>query len=125
MGAPINVQMFDMRGIASSGLKPALTIKLYVSSITVAELIEERVQHEINKGEDSLSFIPHPDEVVLNGIRKSPKIGAAIEYAKKSFKAGEYFLFVNDIQVESLDEKIILTEDTTVKFIQLIPLVGG
>jgi hypothetical protein len=67
--------------------------------------------------------------MTLNGvkIRERRKVDWEAQYqlALEAFARNGFFILVNDHQVESLDETILLTPATQVSFIRLIPLVGG
>jgi hypothetical protein len=73
-----------------------LELQLDAAIVTVAELIRARVQ----EGHDT-------------------------EPALQAFERGRVLLLVDDRQVERLDEEIVLAPDTTVTFLELVPLAGG
>ena len=50
---------------------------------------------------------------------------AQFEIALESFQKNGFLILVDDKQVDDLNEKIVITETTTVGFIKLLPLVGG
>ena len=103
--------------------------------ITVKELIESRVEQEIEsfnaKKSDGFNGLVQPSEseVILNGFKlkkgKSIDIIKQQKVALEAFLSNGFFLLVNDKQVTELDEEIIITPKTIVGFIKLIPLVGG
>jgi hypothetical protein len=49
----------------------------------------------------------------------------AVATALESFADGLYFVFVDDRQIEGLDEVVAVTPDSTLLFVRLVPLVGG
>ena len=50
---------------------------------------------------------------------------AAVTTALEAFADGLYFVFVDDKQIESIDEVVTVTGDSTLLFVRLVPLVGG
>ena len=36
-----------------------------------------------------------------------------------------FFLLVDDRQIEDLDEEVVVTVESTISFVKLVPLVGG
>lgn len=101
-----------------------------VAQITVRQLIEARVEHEIaHRAVTSVvqkegQFQPDPVESLLNGPRllddEQQKLAAIC-----AFQGHAFFLFVNDRQMTSLKDEILITSNTRVLFIKLVPLVGG
>jgi hypothetical protein len=47
------------------------------------------------------------------------------ERAIESFKRNGFFVLVNGLQVDELEEEIEIGSETTVTFLKLVPLVGG
>ncbi len=47
------------------------------------------------------------------------------ELATEAFDAGRILILVNDRQAASLDEEIVLSPETDIAFLRLMPLVGG
>ena len=108
--------------------------------ITVRELIRERVYQEVqdfNRQEHELAFRglvqPTDAEQVLNGARAEFRLKARrqidwkpqFEKACEAFENNGYFLLVDDRQAESLDEVLIVRNQSTISFVKLTPLVGG
>lgn len=50
---------------------------------------------------------------------------AAVTTALDAFEEGRYVVFVDDRQIESLDEPVPVGADTRLRFLQLVPLAGG
>ena len=48
-----------------------------------------------------------------------------VEKACAAFTAGSYVIIAQGHQLENIDDEIILEQDAEIKFIRLIPLVGG
>jgi hypothetical protein len=103
--------------------------------ITIRDLIRERVLHEVEeynrrKPEAFQGLVqPTESERTLNGYRlKHPRaIDAAAQFAKAidAFRGNQIIMIVDDRQVESLDEEILVRPSTRVSFLRLTPLVGG
>jgi len=109
------------------------------NSITVRELIETRVKHEVDDynaklGDESSPIFrglvqPNDSEVAINGCKlKAPRavdFQAQFESAIQGFQQNQIFVLVNDKQCESLEEQIEVKPETVVIFLRLLPLVGG
>lgn len=50
---------------------------------------------------------------------------AAVAAAIQAFEDQFYYVFIDDVQGESLDQPVRLQPDSTVTFLRLVPLVGG
>lgn len=107
-------------------------------SITVRELIRERVYQEVSeynfrsRREESVFrglVQPTDAERALNGF-KVPK-GRDIDWeaqfrqAIDAFGRNGFFILVDDRQAEALEETIVIRPSTQVSFVKLTPLVGG
>ncbi len=72
---------------------------------------------------------PADAEKTLNGIKI--KKGRQLDWQKQfevaleAFEANRILILVNERQVESLDEEIVVEPETQVTFLRLVPLVGG
>ena len=120
---------------ASGEKTPACSLDFLTETITVRELIRERVYQEVREynAKDPGYFKglvePADAERVLNGykLRTARKIDWEKQYslAVRAFESNGFFVLVDDRQVRSLDESILITPNTQVSFIRLLPLVGG
>ena len=54
-----------------------------------------------------------------------PTIEDATSVALQAFEDGLYYMFVNDVQIESLDQPAAASDVQDVLFVRLTPLVGG
>jgi hypothetical protein len=54
-----------------------------------------------------------------------PAVPDAIRSAIQAFEDGLFYMFVNDVQVEHLDQPISDQENMDLLFLRLTPLVGG
>src|SRR5215831_16844058 len=113
----------------------ALTLDFLTETITVRELIRERVYEEVRQYNattpDYFRGLVQPTnaETTLNGhrIRERRRVDWEAQYrrALEAFPRNGFFILVDDRQVDSLDETITLTPTTQVSFGKLVPLVGG
>jgi hypothetical protein len=113
----------------------ALTLDFLTETITVRELIRERVYEEVRRHNASMPEVfrglvqPTDEEVTLNGVRtrERPRVDWEKQFAiaVEAFQRNGFFILVDDRQVESLNETITLTPTTQVSFVKLVPLVGG
>jgi hypothetical protein len=111
------------------------TLRLASERISAREIIDRRVREEVaaynrNRTEHFYGLVqPSDAERLLNGyrMRKQHAIDAneQCEKAIEAFDRNGFLLLVNDRQIESLDEPLILGDHTDVTFIKLVPLVGG
>lgn len=119
----------------TAGALNELFIDFDSNEITVKDLIVERVIHEVDAYNNSTEkyfkglVTPTDAEVTINGYRLQGKKQIdpeqQIYIALNAFSQNGYFILINDLQAESLDQKILITTETSVRFIKLLPLIGG
>jgi len=113
-----------------------LSLEFLSESITVRELLRERVHHEVrefNRQQDRLVFNglvqPEDAERTLNGSKlkthRPLDWEAQFKLAVEGFSTNAFFILIDNRQAESLDEEFVVGPQTTVSFIKLTPLVGG
>jgi hypothetical protein len=103
--------------------------------ITARDLIGSRVRQEVERYNQSLPEVfyglvqPEESEQILNGFRlktKRPLDGdVQFQHACASFERNGFLLLVDGQQVGELDDPIDLKADSEVRFVKLVPLVGG
>ncbi len=103
--------------------------------VTVKEIIIKRVMAEVkhynNKMPEYFRGLVEPGEAekTLNGYKLKAKRKVDPEQqglvALDAFKKNAYFVLIDNIQAESLDQMISINEQTNISFLQLTPLVGG
>ncbi|MBO9489789.1 hypothetical protein J7384_05390 [Endozoicomonas sp. G2_1] len=102
--------------------------------ITVKDLIVERVYQEVvqynEKQQSSRHSLVKPKtlETTLNGSpKKKHQVDPEkqIEIAFNAFESNGFFILIDDMQAESLDQTIKITANTSISFIKLTQLVGG
>ena len=102
---------------------------------TVRDIISGRVTAEVNRYNNASTeyfkglIQPSNTEKTLNGykFKKRRTIDAEkqVYIALDSFQNNGYFVLIDNVQAESLDQEVLLTKDTNVSFLKLTPLVGG
>ena len=114
-----------------------LRLELVSERITVRELIERRVRHEVEafNAKNEQGFFrglvePTDAERVLNGgvrLKKQRRLDPdeQVAAALKGFESNGFFMLAEGRQMESLDEELFLTGEARVTFVKLVPLVGG
>ncbi len=110
-------------------------LEVLTERITVRELIRSRVyqevqDHNLRQPEIFRGLVEPTDaERELNGYRlKRPRqIDWKQQYdrAVAAFEAGVFLVLVDDRQVDSLEEEIVIQPGTCASFLRLTPLVGG
>ena len=103
--------------------------------LTVGELIRSRVYQEVKDfnarqpAEFKGLVQPTDAERTLNGYRLRPQrqIDWKSQYKRTlaAFRTGQILILVDDHQLASLSEEIIVTPTTRVSFLRLTPLIGG
>jgi predicted component of type VI protein secretion system len=115
------------------GVHPPAIRQLRLASerTTLRELIARRIEEEVaalNAGSDAMRplVVPTQREESLNGrSRKMIDAGRQLAAAIEAFERTRILVVVNEQQVLDLDQPLIVTPDTEVRFIKLVPLVGG
>ena len=117
------------------GAYEGLTLDLPSERITVGELIRTRVYREVrdynlNRPEYFRGLVQPTDaERTLNGFkvqqRRRIDPEKQFERAIESFHRNGFFILVNGLQVDGLEEEIEVGTETTITFLRLVPLVGG
>lgn len=112
-----------------------IEIALNKEVVTVKDIIEARVVAEVEAYNNRLPEFynglvqPTDAEVTLNGYktRNKAKIDPEkqVYVALNAFLNNAYFVLVDRIQAESLEQEVVLGPDTSVSFLKLTPLVGG
>jgi hypothetical protein len=130
---PATLTIYDESATGETLLE--LTLDVSAERITIRDLIRQRVWHEVEeynrRKPDTFRGLGQPtdSERTLNGYKlKRPRaIDANTQIAKAidAFQGNQIVMLVDDHQVESLDEEIILGPKTRVSFLRLTPLVGG
>jgi len=131
-------------GAAHPGeVPPPVTFVFETEIITVRELIARSVEAQLyclqanqKRAEDILGrqYLSREEIEALaqegavrvpGNSRPAPDLDTEIRKACHGFTHNRFFIQVNGLQAESLDDEILLTPHTQVMFIRLMPLIGG
>lgn len=103
--------------------------------VLVREIISERVKYEVENYNKKLPeyfnglIEPTEAEKTINGMRMKTKQPIDAEkqvyIALDAFQRNGYFILIDNVQAETLDQEVLLTGDMIVSFVKLTPLVGG
>jgi len=117
------------------GVHPRVTRELRLASerTTLRQLLERRINEEVaelNAGGDTIQplITPTDQERQLNGkesLRRRVDPIRQLAAAVEAFERRRIVVVVGERQVLDLDEPLVVTADTEVRFIKLVPLVGG
>ena len=120
---------------ATGSILSKINLAIEKNIITVEELIRQRVTQEVErynrKQPEYFNGLVQPTESerTLNGykLKKRQLINVETQVAKalNAFQSNGFFIIVDDKQVESLEEKILVNQLITISFVKLAPLVGG
>lgn len=112
-----------------------LNLEFKADLVTIRDIISTRVLQEVENYNKKLTGLfnglvePTEAEKTLNGYKLKPKKvidGEKQVYtALDAFQKNGFFLLIDHIQSESLDQEVLLSKNTVVSFIKLTPLVGG
>lgn len=102
---------------------------------TVQDIINTRVYSEVKAYNNKMPeyyrglIQPGEAETTLNGfkLKQRKKIDAEqqIFTALDAFKRNGFFVLIDNIQAESLEQMVVINPNTTISFLKLTPLVGG
>lgn len=111
--------------------------------ITLRDLITRIVHHEVaaftqRQEERRLARVLSPAQIADGAQRGRIDSGerepaqpdgvnteAAVSAALQAFEDGLYYVFLDDVQQEALDQTVFVGEDSRVMFIRLVALAGG
>ena len=125
---------------ASGNVYHELPLEFPTETITVRELIRERVYQEVqdfNRKREEQVFHglvqPMDTERVLNGNRTEYRMKKhrdiewkqQFEKAIDAFDRNGFFILVDDKQASGLDEEFVIGQKTQISFVKLVPLAGG
>jgi hypothetical protein len=117
------------------GVHPPLTreLRLVSERTTVRELIKRRIDEEVaalNAGREDLRplVIPTEQESRLNKAKPAGRTvdaGKQLAAAVEAFERTRIVVIVDGKQVKELDQPITVSSDSEIRFLKLVPLVGG
>lgn len=129
------IKIHDKLTYQVAGQPLEFAVSLPAENVSVRQLIEARVRQEVEafNAEQSTYFNglvqPSDTEQTLNGYHMKQK--RPIDWqgqcrkALEAFERNGFILLVDERQAASLDEMIVVTPQTQVTFLRLVPLVGG
>ncbi len=112
-----------------------LNVEFETELVTIRDIIASRVIKEVEQYNNKMPVYfngliePSDAEKTLNGYKLKSK--ALIDAEKQvyialnAFQNNGFFVLVDNIQSENLDQEIPLQKDLKISFIKLTPLVGG
>jgi hypothetical protein len=117
------------------GPKRTFVLSLASERLTVRALIIRRVTHEVDeynktRTEHYLGLVQPTDaEATLNGFRVKERraidVRQQCDKALEAFGRNGFLLLVDGRQLTELDDPVVVTPGAEVRFVKLIPLVGG
>lgn len=112
-----------------------INLEFATELVTVQDIITGRVMKEVENYNSKLPAYfngliePSDAEKTLNGYKLKPKkiIDAEkqVYVALDAFQRNVFFVLIDNLQSESLEQMVELSKNTTISFIKLTPLVGG
>jgi len=112
-----------------------LTLEFESEYVSLKDIITQRVMQEVENYNRKLPEYynglvePTESEKTLNGFKLKPKKQIDAEQqvytAVDAFQKNGFFVLIDSIQSESLEQMVALKSNTTISFIKLTPLVGG
>lgn len=102
---------------------------------TVQDIIKARVHAEVESYNKRMPEYfkglvqPKDAETTLNGFRVKEKRKVDAEKqiltALDAFNKNGYFVLIDNIQAENLEQMVVINANTSISFVKLTPLVGG
>ncbi len=129
----VNITVVDEQ--LSGDILNQFTVTVQSNRVTVREIIQSRVTQEVEaynntpRGQFHGLVQPTESEQILNGYRLKPRRQInreqQVQAALDAFTRNAYLVLINSRQAESLDDEVVVTPDTKVSFVKLVPLCGG
>lgn len=128
--------LVQLRDESASGAACSVSeLRIPVPRITLRELIRQRIEAEVERYNKARSEVfeglvqPPESERILNGYRRkhTTPLDAAQQFARAcaAFEQNGFFVLCGERQIASLDEEIVLADREELRFIRLLPLIGG
>lgn len=110
-------------------------LELVTERLTARELLERRVRAEVDAYNEAPGAVfaglvqPSKSERVLNGFRVHERrplsAEAQVSAAVEAFERNGFLLLLDDRQIETLDEEVVIGPGSKARFVRLVPLMGG
>jgi hypothetical protein len=112
-----------------------ITLEFDITTVLLKDIIAARVEKEVALYNERVTEYfnglvePTDAEKTLNGykLKNKNRIDAEkqVYVALDAFMKNGYFVLVDKIQADSLEQPVQISKNTTVSFVKLTPLVGG
>jgi hypothetical protein len=112
-----------------------MKVKLASEVVSIKDIIEAKVNAQVEAQYQQLAGIynglvePVETEKMLNVFTERPaeKINTEkqVNAALDAFRQNSFFMLIDNIQAESLDQMVVINDKTEVSFLKLTSLVGG
>ncbi len=114
----------------------AFTVDTAKTTLTIAELITEKVKQEVERYNTHMEasvlslVVSSENEITLNQKKRDKTIqlrDAEKEcyVALEAFSKNRFFIFVNDVQYQNLEDTVSVEGQPEILFLKITPLVGG
>jgi hypothetical protein len=130
---PVTINLKDET--AGGRIINEIAVSFATELVSVRDIIQARVQAEVNAYNNKLPEYfqglvqPSNAEQTLNGykLKERRQIDAEKQsyIALKAFQENGYFVLIDSIQAESLDQMVVVNADTKISFVKLTQLIGG
>jgi len=142
MNMTITIETKAINQKSSEAISWPLTIDRPIKECSLRDLITSIVREEVasynnnEQNHDRLIPILTLDKIEEGRVAgrigfgaKSGKPIVNVENATKkalaAFLAGHYYVFLDNVQVENLDDEVTVNENSRMVFVRLTPLAGG
>lgn len=130
---PIEIQIVDESAPSAEEFRS--TLEIGSAPLTLRDLIRERVRQEVDSYNRNQPDIfqgliqPEDSENLLNGYRtrtrKPLDWRKQFETAVRSFEQNGIFVLIDGAPIGSLDDAVEMRAGMEVRFLRLVPLMGG
>lgn len=119
----------------------SLPEELEAQEITLRSLLTHIVHAEVEafrsrQSQRRLLNILSPEQIQIGLVQgkiesggseldQAVEVGEAVETALEAFTDGFYYVFLDEQQIEDLEAKVVLNQQSELLFLRLVPLVGG
>lgn len=119
----------------------SLPEELEAKEITLRSLLTHIVHAEVEafrsrQSQRRLLNILSPEQIQLglaqgkiesggSELDQAVEVEEAVEAALEAFTDGFYYVFLDEQQIEDLEAKVVLNQQSELLFLRLVPLVGG
>ena len=118
-------------GLPSGQRTVPVSVTVPVAGLSVRDLIARKIEQEwteyANQQRPGFSGEAFSSEALLGAAPLAPRDDSheEVERAQQAFAAREFMIVVDDQRVCDPDEVLVVSPDTRVEFIKILPMVGG